>query len=720
MITTTIDDGFACLTIDMPGRTMNVLTQAFADALEQAVDAVAADRAVTGIIITSGKPAFLAGADLGQMAGFNAPGVTPADVKATAGRYSAVFRKLETCGKPVVGAAAGTALGGGLELLLACHYRIVAEDPKARYGLPEVTLGLLPGAGGTQRLPRMIGLAAAIPILTQGRPMAPAQALAGGIVDAVVPANELRGRAHAVLREGRVKAVQPWDERGYKLPGGAAQAPANADALALAQDRIRVAGGHYPAPLAILRCLHDGAALPIDRGLELEIEEFTGLIQDQVSQNMVRTLFFAKQAADKLRRRPRGVPASRVARLGVVGAGFMGAGIAEVSALAGIEVVLLDRDRATGEQGRARIAESLDRRAARGRLAGEARDAALARVDVAADAAGFAGCDLVIEAVSEDLAVKTEVLRAADAALPPTAVVASNTSALPIGELAGASARPANVIGLHFFSPVTKMALVEVVVGAQTSDETLARALDYVRQIRKTPIVVNDGYGFYTTRCVDAYVREGLRLLVDGLSPAQIEAAGSALGLPVGPLALADEVGIDVLRHVAEGLRAREQGAWADDRHEQVNAVLDRLATAQRFGRKSGAGLYVYPAEGDKYLDVEFLVDFVAARALPADSRGAQERLLMVQALEAARCWADGVITDAGDADLGALLAWAFPAYLGGPLAVIDNLGLSEFLARCDALVQTLGPRFEPPPRLREMAQTGSHFHTAAQGGQGL
>lgn len=706
MIETTRRGGVAVLTIDMPGRSMNVLTQEFADAFEAALDAVVADVAVTGIVVTSGKPAFLAGADLAQMAGF--AHISAAEVAYRAGRYSRLFRKLETCGKPVVGAAPGTALGGGLELLLACHYRVVADDPKAKIGLPEVTLGLLPGAGGTQRLPRLIGVARALPILTQGKPMGPRQALEAGIVDGLAPADAVLEHAEAVLRAGQVKPVQPWDEDGFTLPGDDADRDPNGPAAR----RIHAAtGGNYPAPLAILRCLYDGAVLPMDDGLALEVQAFVRLIQNPVAHNMIRTLFFAKQAADKLKRRPQGVPASKVARLGVIGAGFMGAGIAEASALAGIDVVLVDADRESAQIARDNIARSLQKALERGRLRPAAGDAALARITAAGDVSGLSGCDMVIEAVPEQVALKAEVTAAAEAAMPQAAVLASNTSALPIDELAAASSRPDKFIGLHFFSPVARMALVEVVVGRATSDETLARALDYVRQIRKTPIVVNDGYGFYTTRCVTAYLLEGLRLLADGIDPLRIEAAGAALGLPVGPLALADEVGIDVFRHVVAGLRERHAGAAADDRLQQPGAILEQAVSAGRNGRKAGAGFYAYPAGQPKTLDRAFLAAYKAADEQP-DEDSIKNRLLYAQVLEAARCWEEGIIADAGEADLGAVLGWAFPAYLGGPLAVIDNLGIDAFLAQCNALAQTQGLRFEPPARLGDSG--AQRFHAAA------
>ena len=713
MISTRLHGSIAILTIDMPGRTMNVLGPDFAAEFRPAFEAAVADANVTGIVITSGKPSFIAGADLAYiMSAFAAPGVTPAAAAAMIAIYGDLFRRIETCGKPVVAAAPGTALGGGFEVMLACHYRVAADAPGARFGLPEVKLGLLPAAGGTQRLPRMIGIAASIPLLTQGTELTAAAAQKAGLIHEVVPAEQLLDAALRALAEGKVKAVAAWDEKGFRLPGGDAYTAANQNALMLANASIHAATrGNYPAPLALMRCVYEGSKLPMDKALKVEQKHFALLVQDHVAQNMIRTLFFAKQDADKLVRRPADVPPSKVKKLGILGSGFMGAGIAQASALVGINVVLLDREQAIAEKSRAGIAQALEADVQKDRLAADKRDAALARIVAAGSYDAFADCDMVIEAVIEDFGVKEVVTKAAEAAMRQDAIFASNTSALPINDLAKVSLRPQNFIGLHFFSPVPKMALVEVIVGRDTAPETLARSLDYIRQIRKTPIIVNDGYGFYTTRCVDAYVREGMRLLLDGVDPILIENAGTALGMPVGPLSLGDEVGLDVLHHITHFFRGKESGAWADDRHDQVNVLLDRLIADRRFGRKTGVGFYVYPAGAPKHLDLADL----AARAPRAKMQPAlaqiRERLLYAQLLEAARCWADGVATDAGEMDLGAILAWAFPTWLGGPAAAIDDIGITTFVARCDALCSELGPRFSVPQKLRDGAAAGFRFH---------
>lgn len=722
MITTNIADRIAVLTIDMPERSMNVLTPALAAELRTAFDAAIGDAGVDGIVLTSGKASFIAGADLAQMAGFAVPGVDAPEALARIALYGDLFRHIETAGKPVVGAAPGLALGGGLELLLATHYRVLADHPALKLGLPEVKLGLLPGAGGTQRLPRLIGIGASLPLLVDGRELNAAAALKAGLVHAVVAPDQLIAAARQALLDGKVDPVAPWDVKGYRLPGGEAHAPANANLLVAANASTHArTGANYPAPLAILRCIYEGSKLPIDTALRLEQKLFVTLVQGSAAQNLMRTLFFARQSADKLARRPAGVAPSRVRRLGVLGAGLMGSGIAQVSAQAGIEVVLLDRSQEIAEAGVANLAAALQSEVDKGRMAAQDRAALLARIVATGSYAALDGCDLVIEAVAEDAGIKRQVTALSEAVLHGGAIFATNTSALPIDELAQGSKRPANFIGLHFFSPVPRMALVEVIVGAQTSQETLARSLDYIRQIRKTPIVVKDGYGFYTTRCVDAYIREGVRLLADGVDPVRIEKAGVALGMPVGPLALADEVGLDVLQHIAHFFRSQEQGAVAADRHERVNPLIDALVEAQRFGRKRGAGFYTYPVGEAKRLDLAWLADCAllqrtaAGAASPVSTQAnIEERLLYGQLLEAARCWADEVIADAGEMDLGAVLGWAFPSYLGGPASALDLIGLERFVARCGELVAALGARFTPPARLAEAAAAGLRFHPAA------
>lgn len=686
MLKTEITDGIALVSIDLPGRAMNVMDWPLVATLDAEFARLAADPTVTGIILTSAKASFLAGADLAMLEALTG---APRDIAARVAPMADAFRRIETCGKPVVAAAPGTALGAGLELMLACHARIAADRPGAVFGLPEIKLGLFPGAGGTQRLPRLIGIEAALPLMLEGRARSPAAALKAGILDAVVAADDLIPTARRMLAEGRVPAQAPWDRKGFSPPGGGPSTPRIMDAFSLANGKAQAAGGqNLPAIPALLSCVYEGLRLPIDLGLRLERKLFGTVFAQPEPRAMIRTLFFAKQAADKLARRPTGIPTRKVNRLGLIGAGFMGRGIAEVAALAGMEVVLLDRDAASAEAARAAVRASLEAQVARGRLTPERRAAAEARLHVGEGFAALAGCDLVIEAAPEDADLKARLIGAAEAEMADTAVFATNTSALPLAGLAQASLRPERMVGLHFFSPVPRMALVEVVRGPATSDGTLALALDFVAAIRKTPIVVNDGFGFYTSRCVVAFIQEGLRLLAEGTPPALIENAALSFGMPVGPLALADEIGIDVLDHIRR--EARRHG-WGAPEPDGADGVFDALMAAGRHGRKAGAGLYAYEA-GGKHL-WEGLPRLVATHA-PSDAAQAAARLLAIQCVTAAGAQAEGIVTDTAEADLGAVLGWAFPAPLGGPFACLARDG---FAAQAARLAAAHGPRFRLP-----------------------
>ncbi|MFT4148995.1 MAG: 3-hydroxyacyl-CoA dehydrogenase NAD-binding domain-containing protein [Paracoccaceae bacterium] len=698
IITTGKRGAIAVLTIDMADRAMNVLNDASMAALDAAVSDALADAAVAGIVITSGKPAFVAGADLTVMEGFAARNARPEQVLDWVARLNTVFRRIETGGKPVVGAATGTALGGGLELLLACHYRVAVDDPKARFGLPEVGLGLLPGLGGTQRLPRLIGIAAALPVLLEGRPVDAQTALKAGVLNEVVPAGGLVDAAIAALEAGRVPSQQPWDVKGFRVPGGGPMQLKVAETFVAANARINAARKEgVEAPLAILRAVFEGANLPFEKGLAIENRHFVRLVQGNSAQNMIRTGFFARQAADKLARRPAGIAPRPMQRIGVLGVGLMGSGIAQVSAEAGYQVVMVDRSPEIAAAAVARIGDGLQADVAKGRRSVTSAQSILSRLSAGTAHADFADCDMVVEAVLEDTEVKRAAIRSVEAVLKPDAIFATNTSALPIDSLAPASIRADRLIGLHFFSPVPKMALVEVIRGSATTDETLAWSLDYVKAIRKTPIVVNDGYGFYTTRCVDAYVREGLHLVADGVDPVLIERAGEAIGMPVGPLTLMDEVGIDVMEHIAHFFRENEAGDWADDRHA-VNVLIERLVAAGRKGRKAGTGMFAY-TEGAKHLDRPFIRTLVIKpQAEPIGFDEIAERLFYTQLVEARRCEADGVITDRAEADLGAVLGWAFPIWKGGPLQAIEDIGPEAFARNCAALVARAGARFALPP----------------------
>ncbi|MFT4623268.1 MAG: 3-hydroxyacyl-CoA dehydrogenase/enoyl-CoA hydratase/3-hydroxybutyryl-CoA epimerase [Myxococcota bacterium] len=702
-------DGVAVLTIDCPGKPMNVLDESFGDDLSAAIERVASDDAIRGAVVASGKSTFLAGADLkwlSQLAFGDRPPV--GEFADAIGRFSRALRRLETCGKPFVAAINGTALGGGLELALACHHRICTDDPRALLGLPEASVGLLPGAGGTQRLPRLIGIKAALPLMLEGRNVGPAKALELGVVHAVLPAAELVEAAREWVIGGGA-AVQPWDVRGFKVPGGAGGmdpriVPLFMGANAMAQDKSL---HNYPAVEAILSCVYEGTQVPMDAGLSIENQYFTKLFYDPVAGNMIRSLFVFKGRADKLARRPADVPRRKVTRLGVLGAGMMGAGIAYSAAKAGITVVLIDRDLASAERGKAYSAKIEGKRLAKGRTSQAKLDALLARIRPTTDYAELTGCELVIEAVFENRQIKADVTARAEAVLADDAVFATNTSTLPITGLATASCRPHRFVGLHFFSPVDKMPLVELIVGEQTGDEAVAWGLDFVRQIRKTPIVVNDSRGFYTSRTCGAYLNEGQTMLLEGVTPALIENAGRLAGMPVGPLALADEIGLDLGVKIRDQTKADLGDAFEDGSGFAVLAAMTELG---RVGRKAGRGFYDYSDQG-KRLWAGLSEIYPRAAEQPA-VEVLQQRLLGVQALEAARCMDEGVLRAAEDADVGAILGLGYPPYTGGPLAYIDMEGSAEFVARCDAFVTAYGPRFSPPKGLRALAASGARWHS--------
>jgi 3-hydroxyacyl-CoA dehydrogenase/enoyl-CoA hydratase/3-hydroxybutyryl-CoA epimerase len=704
-------DGTAIVTIDMPDRSMNVVSDALNREFAATVDRIATDATIARAIITSGKTSFLAGADLREMltVATLAPSRDPAAVLEGSSAFSRALRRLETCGKPVVAAITGTALGGGFEICLACHGRIAADNPAAQLGLPEVKVGLLPGAGGTQRVPRMIGIKAALPLLLEGRSLSPRQALEAGLVDAVVPPTDLLRAARDWLA-GAARSVQPWDRDDFQMPGPVGQKSDESAALFMVATATlqKKSWRNYPAPQAILRCVYEGTQVPIDTGLAIESRQFALLLRDPVAASTVRTLFVSKQAADKLEARPAGIAPMTVRRLGVLGAGMMGQGIAFSAAAAGIDVVLLDRTREDAERGKA-----YSRKLVEGGAPGALRTAAdgerlLARITPTVDYADLAGCDLVIEAVFEARDIKAEVTRRVDAVLPRTSVFASNTSTLPISGLAETFSDPTRFIGLHFFSPVDKMALVEVILGRKTSDETLAHALDFVKQIRKTPIVVRDSRGFYTSRCFGMFPREGMTLLLEGVHPALVENAARMAGMPVGPLAVADEVSIELIYKVREQEKADVGAAYRPD---PADPVIDRFVVElARLGRKSGGGFYDYPAGGRKAL-WDGLQRLYPAAAQQPGLREVQTRILYRQAVEAARCLDEGVITKPADGDLGAILGWGFAAHTGGPFSMIDTTGPARFVEECDRLARACGERFAVPASLRSMAAAGRFYY---------
>lgn len=700
------DDGIATLSWNLPARSQNVLNGESCEAFFAAAARALQDAAVKGMLVTSAKPDFIAGGDLEWLQASDSADT----LFARTCELHRALRALETGGKPVAIAMPGSALGGGLEIALAGHYRVAADNPKARFGLPEVTLGLLPGGGGTQRLPRLVGVQASLPLLLEGKRLKAADALAAGILHAVVPAGEEIAAARAwLLDASRRTATQPWDAKGFRIPGGALTHPSVQQvfmaANALARQKTY---GNYPAVANILSCVYEGLLTDLDTGLKTEARYFVKAVLSPEAKAMIRTLFFGMNEANKLAARPAGVPTQRYRKVGVLGAGMMGAGIAYVSAKAGLDVVLIDTGEEAAARGKDYSRKLVDKQVQRGRLAREKADALLAKIVPTTDFARLDGAQLVIEAVFEDRAIKADVTRRSEAVLAPDALFASNTSTLPITGLAQASARPANFIGLHFFSPVDKMPLVEVIVGRDTSEVTLARALDYVKTIGMTPIVVNDSRGFYTSRVFSTYVLEGLAMLAEGVAPALIENAGLLAGMPVGPLALTDEVSSELIHKITRQTRADLGDAYVARPGEDVAA---RMVELGRLGRKAGLGYYDYPASGGKKALWPGLAQEFPLAAEQPDVAALIERLVTVQAVETARCLEERVLTTARDADVGAILGWGFPAFRGGPASYIHGVGVDAFVATCDRLAARHGARFAAPALLREMAAQGRSFY---------
>jgi 3-hydroxyacyl-CoA dehydrogenase/enoyl-CoA hydratase/3-hydroxybutyryl-CoA epimerase len=665
--------------------------------------------------VTSGKPAFIAGADLDWILGLaqaDLPGKERArNVYDTAMKLQLILRRTENGGKPFVAAVNGLALGGGLELCLACTRIVAADDPRIQLGLPEAKVGLLPGGGGTQRLSRIMGPLKALPYLLEGRSFTPREALQNEIVAEVAPAAEIVRRARDwILASKPEDWVKPWDRKGYKAPGDDPRTMEGSLAFAAANALQRKkTWGNFPNLDAIQQAVYDGITVPLDTALRIETRYFASLMVTDVARNMVRTQFVNLQKAGKLGARPKAVPARKVARLGVLGAGMMGAGIAHVAARAGVEVVVIDRDAETAGRAVAHVKALCDADVAKGRLKEAAAAEIVARIRPTADYAALAGVDLVIEAVFEDRAVKAEVTKAAIAAAGKDVIFASNTSTLPITGLAEAAVDPSRFIGMHFFSPVEKMPLLEIIMGKETGDEALALALDFSRQLRKTPIVVNDSRGFYTSRVFATYTREGCLMLAEGVAPALIDNAGRLAGMPVGPLALCDEVALDLIDRVSRQEAADTGRAFPGNPAEELIA---RMVAQGRVGKKAGKGFYDYPAGAKKRL-WHGLADATPAAESQPDVAEVKERLLTIQALEAARCLEEGVVCSPEDADVGAYLGWGFAPWTGGPISYIDTVGIEAFVAACRRFEAAHGPRFTPTAKLEQMARDKATFYPA-------
>ena len=710
-------DGVATITWDVPGKSMNVLSMSGLSDLNDCIEAALGDEAVKGVVITSAKPDFAAGMDLNVIARMKEEaGDDPArGLFDGIMQMHQVLRRIERAGmddknrggKPVACALPGTALGIGLEIPLACHRIFAADNPKAKIGLPEIKVGIFPGAGGTTRVSRKLGAMAAAPFLLEGKLSDPKKAQKAGLIDEVVE-DPVAAARDWVLQASDADLVKPWDAKGWKMPGGAPYHPqgfmtfVGASAMVNGQTK-----GVYPAAKALLSAVYEGALVPFDTALRIEARWFVNVLMNPSSGAMIRSLFINKEALEKGANRPE-APDQRVQKLGVLGAGMMGAGIAYVSANAGIEVVLIDADQDNAEKGKAHSAGLLDKGMKRGKVSEAQKTEVLGRITPTTDYGQLAGCDLVIEAVFEDPKVKAEVTRRTQEVVGADCIIATNTSTLPISDLASASDRPEQYIGTHFFSPVDKMMLLEIIKGAKTGDRAVAKALDFARQIRKTPIVVNDARFFYANRCIIPYINEGIRMVREGVTPALVENAAKLVGMPLGPLQLSDEVSIDLGVKIAKATKAGMGDAYPND---DVDEVMFWLHDEGRLGRKAKAGFYAYDDNGKRL----GLWDGLAARYAPAEEQPdldtVQHRLLLAQVLEAVRAVEEEVLLDLREGDVAAILGWGFAPWSGGPFSWLDIVGAGQAVKWCDALEQAHGARFAAPRLLREIAESGGTFY---------
>jgi len=712
-------DGIALVTWDMDGKSMNVINQDVIDDIEKIVADTTANEAIKGVVVTSGKKAFSGGADLKMLESMF---TSFAEMKEKQGeeaaqqqlfdgtrRLSQIYRALETSGKPWVAAINGTCMGGGFELALACHARVLVDDDSAKVGLPEVQVGLFPGAGGTQRVMRMADPQAGLMMLMQGQHLKPAKAKGMKLVDEVVPAKSLIATAKKMIADG-LKPTQPWDEKGFKLPGGKIHSPAGYNFWPAATALYRkMTYDNYPAARAILQSVHDGLQLPMDLGLQVESRQFAHVVQTKEAAAMIRSLFINMQDLNKGARRPADIKPTNLKTVGIIGAGFMGAGIAYVTAAAGLKVVLLDRDQEYAEKGKGLSDKLMSERVAKKRASEDDKEKLLSLITPTTNYDDLGDCELVIEAVFEDRKIKADVTEQAEAAMKRGAIFASNTSTLPITSLAQASKNPKNFIGIHFFSPVHKMMLVEVIMGKRTGDKALAVALDYIRAIRKTPIVVNDSRGFYTSRVVGTYVNEGHAMLAEGVPAAMVENAAKMAGMPVGPLSLNDEVAIDLSWKIIQATKADMGDKYPERPQDEI--IRTMVEDMGRLGRKNGKGFYDYPEKGKKSLwpgiadlvDVELDPDTIDVNEL-------KQRFLVIQALETARCFQENVLTDVREADVGSILGFGFAPYSGGTLSYIDGMGTAEFVALCRKLQKKHGVRFKPNHQLATLAKSGGTY----------
>lgn len=715
MVSYKIEKNVAILSWNVANQPMNVLNEESIYSFNEALQKAYTDPETKGLIITSERPEFIVGADLKMILKANGQG--PAKMLEIITSLQKIMRSIELSGKPAVACINGTALGGGYEVALSCHYRIALNNPKTQIGLPEVLVGLLPGSGGTQRLPRMIGMEAAAPLLMEGKKVSVKEALGLGMINEIAETpEEMMDKAFAWIAANPTP-LQPWDEikkgkivarENFRVPKGNVQSPQGMQLFmagtALMMDKSK---GNYPAPLEIMSCVYEGLQVNLDRGLLVEARHFAKVAMGSVAKNLIRTMFFGLNEVNKGISRPKDQPATDVKKLGILGAGMMGAGIAYVSAVAGIEVILKDISLENAEKGKDYSRNLLKKAMDRGKMDQAKADGILARIKPTETYADIDGADLIIEAVFENRDLKATVTKDSELHLNSKGVFGSNTSTLPISGLAKASINPEKFIGIHFFSPVDKMQLVELIMGKETSDYALALAVDYVKKIRKTPIVVNDSHGFYTSRVFTTYTDEGIRLMKDGVNPMVIENVAKNMGMPVGPLAVADEVALDLAYKIA-GAAVKDGLLPESDITYQIAKQFTEMG---RLGKKAKAGFYEYPeAPAKKFLWPELANMFPVAADQPTND-DIKNRLLYRQVLETVKCWEEGVIRTKLDADLGSIFAWGFPPYLGGTLSFVDTIGIKAFVNEADRLASIYGERFKPTEKLREMAVAGKGFY---------
>jgi 3-hydroxyacyl-CoA dehydrogenase/enoyl-CoA hydratase/3-hydroxybutyryl-CoA epimerase len=709
------ENNIVTLTMDLEGKSANVINVAFGASFKETIERLQNEKDnIRGIIITSAKETFLAGADIDEM-------FAVSDAKYffdRAQEFKAGLRYLETQGKPVVAAINGTALGGGFEIPLACHRRIVIDNPKTQLGLPEVTLGLLPGGGGVTRLVRLLGLQPAFTYLTEGKKVAPKVALSDGLIHELVKDKEELIAKSKEWILANASAKQPWDESGFKIPGGGPTNPKVAQMLPVAPAVLaKKTYNNYPAPLSIMSAAVEGALVDFETATRIESRYFAELATGKVAKNMIKVFWQQLNSINAGGSRPKTAVKGEFKKVGVLGAGMMGSAIAYCSAISGIETVLKDVSQEGADKGKSYSENILKKRVSKGKMTKEKADEVLNRIKASASAEDLKDCDLIIEAVFENRELKASVTKEAEAQMLPTGIFASNTSTLPITGLATASSRPQNFIGLHFFSPADKMPLVEIIVGKETSDETLARTFDFVKAIKKTPIVVNDSRGFYTSRVFATYVLEGIALLQEGKNARSIEACGLQAGMPVGPLALTDEVSLSLIAHIRKQTIEDFKAEGKEIPNHHAYEVVDKMLELKRAGKAAGAGFYDYPKDGKKHLwsGLKELFETAGRDAndverMQAEEREMIDRLLFIQAIETVRCLDENVLRSIPDANIGSIFGWGFAPFKGGTLQFISDYGVKEFVSRGKELHAKYGERFAVPSSLEKMAAEGKEF----------